>query len=197
MPSPFGGRSSWIKWFIRKPFLASGASRSRRPGALPACRSPFQVQMVLALARLGAGDLDLDAAVMRGHPHPVAVDEAELVADRTRHEQHVLRVDLPQPGVHRAPGMVHRRGPLGDGVQRIFVPVDLRLLERLVPVGQRVEGVEDALAMRFRRASARACLRPTAGISAAIPGRAGRSPAAAGRRSPCAPRNPDRPCWRA
>ncbi len=48
MPSSFGGSNSWIRWFSRKPFFASGASGSscQAPLRLPMA---FQVQMVRSL----------------------------------------------------------------------------------------------------------------------------------------------------
>ena len=50
-PSPFGGSSSWIRWFSRKPFGASGASSVQRPGALCVCQSRSRSRLFLVQRR--------------------------------------------------------------------------------------------------------------------------------------------------
>ena len=70
--------------------------------------------------------------------------------------QPVAAVDLAQPWVHRAPGVIHGRRSLGDGVQR-EIRLGVGCLERRVPERQRIEIRAHALAMppgRLHRAVA-------------------------------------------
>ena len=64
--------------------------------------------------RLDAADAARRSTPSRRRRCPAAA------AARAVHVEPVGAVDLPQPGILRAPGMVHRHRPLGDGVQRKF-----------------------------------------------------------------------------
>ena len=82
---------------------------------------------------------------------PVAFREAERVPEPARHIERVLPVDLAQPGVLAAPGMVHRRGALGDGVEGIFGRIDEAFLEGRIPDGQRRHGLHQPVAQMLGR----------------------------------------------
>ena len=74
-PSPFGGRSSWIRWLrgSRGSPRARAGSSAQAPGRLPMA---FQVQTVERVQRVHAGDRHGDAGVRRDDVGPVAVLEA-------------------------------------------------------------------------------------------------------------------------
>src|SRR3546814_7008375 len=55
---------------------------------------------------------------------PVVVLDPQTRAERPAHVELVVAVDLPQPRILRAPGVVHGHRPLGDGAQRIGGAVD-------------------------------------------------------------------------
>ena len=69
----------------------------------------------------------------------IVVRDAERKRCPPIYVQPVLAMDLAQPGVLRAPGMIHRHRPLGDRVEREGVRADLALLERDVPERQGIE----------------------------------------------------------
>ncbi len=60
-------------------------------------------------------------------------------------------MDLAQPCVLAAPGMVHRSRALGEGVQRELFSRYLLLLKRLVPDWQRIKVVLDPLPQMIGR----------------------------------------------
>ena len=60
-------------------------------------------------------------------------------------------MDLPQPGIHRTPGVIHRHRPLGDGGKGEVVQVLAFVFQRRVPDGQRVAIARHPRAQRRRR----------------------------------------------
>src|SRR6185369_491526 len=89
-------------------------------------------------------------AVRAFDPDPIAVAEAQALAQLARDEQGIARLDLPQPGILPAPGMIHVHRALGDRVQHVTFAVGRRA-ERRIPARQRVEPLGDARAQMLRR----------------------------------------------
>ena len=79
----------------------------------------FQVQTVSRIDAIDQRICPLTRPLMAFDPDPVVVDKAEPRGGLAMHEQAVLAGDLPQPGVLRAPGMVHVHRPLRQRMQRI------------------------------------------------------------------------------
>ena len=104
--------------------MASGESGSRfhAPERLP-----------IAFHAFHQADLHLDAAVVADHPDPVVILDAFKLGLEAVHVQPVAGMDLAQPRILRAPGMVHRHRPLGDGEERVFVFAAILRFERAVP----------------------------------------------------------------
>ena len=73
------------------------------------------------------------------HPGPAAVGNACGLRGAGVDVQVVVAVDLAQPGVLRVPRVVHRHGPLGNGVQRIGGQVGGVFFEGRVPKRQRIK----------------------------------------------------------
>ena len=71
-PVALGGSSSWIRWFSRKPLVASGASCSNAhaPLRLPMA---FHVQTVLSFSAAICATGTVIVAVRRGDARPVAI----------------------------------------------------------------------------------------------------------------------------
>ncbi|KUP94251.1 hypothetical protein TRIHO_08640 [Tritonibacter horizontis] len=82
-----------------------------------------------------------DGAVGRGDTGPVAIAQAVGAHQFCRHIKRVVAMDLAQPGVLAAPGVIHGHRPLGEGIDR-KARVALRV--GLVPDRQRCHGVLDA-----------------------------------------------------
>src|SRR5215211_8491795 len=72
-------------------------------------------------------------------PHPIAIDETELIGTCVAHIKPIAVDDLAEPGVLRAPGMIHRHGSLRDRMQWKFLVITRALLERFIPEGQGIE----------------------------------------------------------
>src|SRR5262245_51748445 len=83
--------------------------------------------------------------------HPVAIVQIPFFAARTGKIEPVAPEDLPEPGILRAPGMIHRDRPLCDRMKGKLAMVAQALFERLMPAGQRIEITRDAFAMRLGR----------------------------------------------
>ena len=94
-------------------------------------------------------DLDLDAPGAADHPDPVVIDDAQFPGRGAGHIEAVGAVDLAQPGVLRAPGMIHRHRPLGDGVQGVIARQIF--FEGRIPDRQGIEVFLDAGAVLVRR----------------------------------------------
>src|SRR5690606_17590874 len=77
-----------------------------------------------------------DLARARGDTGPVAVLEPQLLPDTRGDIERVFPVDLPQPGILRAPGVIHRHRPLGECMEGEAV---VRFLtEWRIPYRQRI-----------------------------------------------------------
>ena len=96
------------------------------------------------LDALHQADLDLDPAVMADHPHPVVVLKSFELGLGAVHIEPVAGMDLAQPRILRAPGMIHRHRPLGDREERVGVLAAILGFERPVPGRQRIEIACDA-----------------------------------------------------
>jgi hypothetical protein len=88
---------------------------------------------------------------LRFDPDPVVVLDTSNARGVRIHVEQVVRVNLPQPGVLRIPGVVHRHRPLRDRRQRILVLVGRLPFQRVVVERQRIEEGLDALGQMCRR----------------------------------------------
>src|SRR5690625_4559634 len=95
----------------------------KRPGAL-ALPDGIPCPERLGVDGFHPCNTHLDPCMMRDHPRPVASLQSDLIADRPRHIERVLGMDLAKPGILAVPGMIHGGGALCDGVQRIFPDID-------------------------------------------------------------------------
>ena len=89
--------------------------------------------------------------MMAGDVHPVAVLEAQPFRPAPLHVEPVAAKDLPEPCIHRAPGVVHGHGPLGDRMHREVGGVGHGFLERRVPHRHRIEECLHPAAVNLRR----------------------------------------------
>ena len=124
-----------------------GCIRLQRPGALAlADRVPCPDRVLVQGGHMRHRHHDL--AMGRGHPRPIALGKAVRLPDLRRNIERVPPVDLPQPGVLRPPGMVHRHRPLGQGVDGKAL---VRLGKRRIPDRQRVHRLGIARLQMLRR----------------------------------------------
>ncbi len=122
----------------KEPFFGFVGIRRQIPGAGPlADRVPGPDG--LGIDPLHQADLNPDLAMPAFDPDPVILTDAEIAGRGAVHVEPVVAVDLAQPGVLRAPGVVHGHGALGDGVKRKGRLVVALVLEGRIPEGQRVE----------------------------------------------------------
>ena len=95
--------------------------------------------------------LHLDAPGPALGPHPVVVFEARLFGDGFGNIEPIGTVNLPEPGILGAPGMVHGHGTLGDRVKGIGLRAGRRLVQRLIPERQRIEVGLDTVPLALGR----------------------------------------------
>ena len=150
---------------------AHRARASRRRARLPIA---FQVHTVSRLTPSMSWTWPFTRPMMAFDPDPVAVGEAERRAPARWHVEAVLAGDLAQPGVLRAPRVVHVHRPLRDArAAEMSSRVDRCFLERRIPERQRIEIGLDALALASPAARPCRGRAPPGGISAAARDRAG------------------------
>ena len=109
------GSHSLMTWLSRKPRSASGLSSATGPRRRARLPMAFQVQTVSGLTPSISASWHFNSPGAAFDPDPIVMHQAQRLGLAARHVQLVGAVDLPQPGIHRAPGMVHRHRPLGDG----------------------------------------------------------------------------------
>src|SRR5262249_59656506 len=113
-------------------------ARLWRPGVQAPGAGPFADGIPgphrVAVDALHQFHLRLDAAGAAADPHPIVVIDTKLGGTRPVQVQPVGAMDLAQPGVLRAPGMVHGHRPLRDGKER-EITLAVGALEWRIPKG--------------------------------------------------------------
>src|SRR3984893_16692014 len=79
-----------------------------------------------------------ELAVAALDPDPVLILDSQLHRNIAMQVNPVFRKDLAEPGILRAPRMVHRHRALSDRVERETLLVNECLFDRLVPDGKRL-----------------------------------------------------------
>ena len=84
-------------------------------------------------------------------PHPATVLDPRFAGSPGVYVQEVVGVNLPQPGVLRIPGVVHRHRPLGNRIEWVLVQIGYLSLQRLRVERQGIKMSFHALAQVVRR----------------------------------------------
>ena len=96
-------------------------------------------------------NLYLDPPRTTGQPGPVVIGKIMLSAQFIGNIQGILAMNLPEPGILCAPGMIHNHWSLRDGIKRIlFDPVNSGFVCR-IPGWQRIKRFPNAVAPIIRR----------------------------------------------